>query len=273
MIPGASPTRFFKEVEQECQKNGIECPVKLKTLKNKAGIWRSKGEVPPAQGLGLEGGRGSVSHREKKSKPESGFVVENSSPLDSKLTKSEQLLDAAKQRRDVAQEEWNAVLENHSNQTTHVVTDEELEAFQTAIDSVREWQTLATQLAEEVTRLQEKDSTQSTNDLNPVLEIASRLSDSGSGSGPKLDESIPPPIDFNWHKGIPLDSKEREDANQIGRLIDAIGLIQKEYAFTGIWGPHEWTSILAGLNRLTACASAQRRFKPGSQPGPVIDIG
>ena len=65
MTEGASPTAFYKSVEAACVKKGIPCPVKLKTLQNKAGQWRSLRLVPPAVGQGRN------SHPQKKG-PESG---------------------------------------------------------------------------------------------------------------------------------------------------------------------------------------------------------
>jgi hypothetical protein len=110
------------------------------------------------------------------------------------------------------------------------------------------------------------------NDINSVHEHASRLADHGFGERPELDEGDAQEIDYDWHPGIQVGSPEREDANRIGRLIDEIGSIQRQYAFTGIWGPHEWESIAGGLEGIAACAIAQRRFRPRSESGTVIDV-
>lgn len=88
---GASATVFYRKVEAICAKQGIEVPVKLSTLKNKAGKWRSLREIPQAKKL-------DGATRKKKS-PHRANSVENStptqsSPSDDSLSATVQLLDA-----------------------------------------------------------------------------------------------------------------------------------------------------------------------------------
>jgi hypothetical protein len=72
-------------------------------------------------------------------------------------------------------------------------------------------------------------------------------------------------IDFDWHPGVAVGSEARNDVNRILGLIDSIHAIQERYAFTGKWGPNEWSSILGGLQAIEAVASAQRRFRPAAK--------
>ena len=120
-----------------------------------------------------------------------------------------------------------------------------------------------------------------TQTLNDVSQ-SQQPTELGSPSGLTADEisagsehvqSAAPPIDYDWHPGIQMDSEERKDVNRINRLVNEINNIQGKYAFTGRLGPAEWSSILGGLQAVAACADAQRRFKPRAESGPVIDIG
>ena len=240
---GASPTRFFKLVKAQCDERGIECPVKLKTLQNKAGIWRRDGDVPPAKGKGLEGGRGSASYRLKQSNPDSGFPVENSKPK------------------------------------SNAVNPEEVSAFNEMTEVLEATMNENQSLLNEVAELRNQLSTLSENDEPQSIRQQQQLEDSSGlalveiSTESGMDPHTPPPINYDWHPGVQMDSEERRDIIRIGRLVDEIGAIQKKYAFTGKLGPREWEQIYGGLQAVSAVANAQRRYRPGSAASRVIDIG
>lgn len=151
----------------------------------------------------------------------------------------------------------------------HEVNPDEVKAFNDMTDVVEELLNENAALRAELNELKNT----LTNDNDPVHQHTSRLATYGTGEGSELDESTAPPIDFDWHPGVQMDSEERRDCNRIGELFNEIGSIQRKYAFTGRLGPTEWCSIFGGLKRLAACADAQRRYRPGSESTAVIDVG
>ena len=203
--------------------------------------------------------------------------VENSEPQE-KITKAEQVLVAAKQRKDIADEKCDEVIELYSNQETHVLTNEELEVLQNAVDSVKEWQALATKQADEIERLKQTLSTQSKNDtssvrlLRPELEGEPSTQEITVYARPEHESYIAPPIDWNWHPGLEVGSEACNDFNDICHRISDIDDRLSKYFLTGIWGPREWAAILGHLQAPSDRANAQRRFRPKGDDGKLIKV-
>ena len=219
-----------------------------KTLKSDyVSVLRKQGRLPQAR----QGNRSELRCRA------SGTSVENS-------TEKISTVHTTRDSNEVNRIELQAVEELRESHADMVAALEQVVAEQAAeIQSLKRKLSTLENDSISTQQLQQQRGLEHTSGLSPIQ----------VQEGPEHDPYDLPPIDYDWHPGIQVGTKEREDANRIGRLLDEIGRIQVEYAFTGIWGPHEWESILAGCNRLAACAAAQRRFRPGSQSGPVIDIG
>lgn len=243
--PEASPTRFFKQAEARCKELGIECPLKLKTLQNKAGIWRSKGEVPPAEGKGLQGGRGAKSHRDKNGNPESGFAVENS---------PEKISPA--HERDEIDEMLDAQMDAAENM--HSVTRD----YIAALEKITESQQLEIEnLKSEILTLKANDNS-TVRLLRPGLEGEAASEEVSVCKRPEHDSYTPPPIDWNWHPGIQVGTPECDDFNEVCHRISDISDRLGKYYLKGIWGPKEWAVILGHLKGPSDIANAQRRFRP-----------
>ena len=177
-------------------------------------------------------------------------------------------------RKDIR--EYKASL-NQIKEETNEVNEEQIAAIESGkkadAEYIAQLEAVIREQAAEIEALENELSSLTQHGINQPVRLGSAPTEEIQIlKRPEHDENPLAPIDYNWHPGVQMGTKECDDFNRCGRLIDEVASIIHEYFLEGKFGPREWESLAGALGGPYDTCLAQRRFRPRPEQGPVINI-